>query len=271
VIKRSLACAAVAFCALAGQAQANSLAVNVEFQAFDPASLDALPGDEVIWSNIGGRTHTVTADNGTFDSGDLLDGHNFSFRFASTGRYTYHCTIHRGMVGEVDVRRVTLDPLPPGAVVSKSSVTVSGRTADPAAPVQIQASQDGVFKTIATATPSSDGNWSTVIRSASTIRVRAASGADLSETRRLLVINRTVRVHANRRSVAVDVEPSDPHALVALQYRLHDRFGWWRIATRRLDYLSEASFPLRRHRGVRARVVLLGPDHWTPVAISRVF
>jgi hypothetical protein len=87
----------------------------------------------------------------------------------------------------------------------------------------------------------------------------------------LLVINRTVKAHWTPHGLAVEVSPSDPNGLVALQFRLRDRFGWWRIAVKRLDYVSEATFRVKRRPGVPARVVLLGPDHWTPVAFSRVF
>jgi len=70
-----------------------------------------LPGDTVQWSNPSVRTHTVTADDGSFDSGELPSGSGFAHAFDAPGIYTYHCTIHAGMFGEVDVRRVTLGPV----------------------------------------------------------------------------------------------------------------------------------------------------------------
>ena len=50
------------------------LPVAVLFQAFSPTQIDALPGDTIQWSNGSERTHTVTADGGSFDSGDLPGG-----------------------------------------------------------------------------------------------------------------------------------------------------------------------------------------------------
>jgi plastocyanin len=263
--------AVVALAVGAPVAGARPLPVNVEFQAFAPDGLDALPGDTVTWHNIGGRTHTVTADAGAFDSGDLLDGQSFSYTFRTTGTYTYHCVIHPGMVGEVDVRLVTLDPLPPSAVLAKTAVSLTGRSADVTAPVVIEADSGSGFRQVATASVGSDGSWSASVVASRSARLRARSGADLSETRQLLVINRTVKAHWTPHGLAVEVSPSDPNGLVALQFRLRDRFGWWRIAVKRLDYVSEATFRVKRRPGVPARVVLLGPDHWTPVAFSRVF
>lgn len=46
--------------------------------------------------------------------------------------------MHAGMIGEVDVRRVTLEGLPTATVLAGSPVDFEGRTADPARPVIIQ-------------------------------------------------------------------------------------------------------------------------------------
>jgi plastocyanin len=59
---------------MAAPAGADTIPVAVLFQAFSPAQIDALPGDAIFWSNSSERTHTVTADDGSFDSGDLPGG-----------------------------------------------------------------------------------------------------------------------------------------------------------------------------------------------------
>jgi plastocyanin len=259
---------AIALLAATG-AGAQALPVTAEFQAFAPNALDALPGDTVTWSNHGGRTHTVTADNGEFDSGELSDGQTFTHTFTTTGTHTYHCIIHPGMIGQIDVYRVTLDLLPPAAVLANTNVVLSGRTADPTMPVRIERDTGTGFRTVTTASPQVDGTWSAKLVATRTARVRAASGAGVSETRRLLVIDRTLRLHVTTRNVGVEVVPADPYALVALQLRLRDRFGWWPVVVKRLDYLSEATFPINHRSRVLARIVLLGPDHWTPLALSR--
>jgi hypothetical protein len=97
---------------------------------------------------------------------------------------------------------------------------------------------------------------------------RAVSGADASQVRRLLVSDRHVVARASRGVVAVTVRPSDPYGRVMLQQRLRERFGWWPVARKRLDYLSEARFHVSRR--ARTRVVLVDRDGWTPLAVSRV-
>jgi hypothetical protein len=64
----------------------------------------------------------------------------------------------------------------------------------------------------------------------------------------------------------VRVTPPAPYGRVQLHAYRSERFGWWPDATRRLDYLSETTFPSKPRR----RVVLVDRDGWTPVATSRV-
>jgi hypothetical protein len=172
------------------------------------------------------------------------------------------------MTGEVDVRRVTLTPLPTGLVPAGQSVGVDGRTATPAVPVRVQRSTGGAFQTVATAIPRPDGTWSAKVTAVRTAQYRAVAGSDQSETRRLLVSDRKVLVSTTGHGLSVKVVPPDPYARIALELDLRERFGWWASARRKLDYLSEASFRIRRK--VRARVVLLASDGWTARAISRV-
>jgi plastocyanin len=267
-VRRSGVAALVALAVLvpAGSAAAADLTVTAEFQSFAPTSLDALPGDTVMWMNHSGRTHTVTADGGQFDSGDLVDGGEFSQTFTSPGAYPYHCTVHRGMVGEVDVRRVTLSALPPGLVRTGSRVEVEGRTANPDAPVHVEANTGSGFRGVATATPSADGSWQVRLTATKTATYRAVVGADVSETRRLIVSVQRVQVHATSLGISVRVVPPAPYARVALELYLRNRFGWWPTVNQRLDYLSQATFRVRGP--VRARVELLDRDGWTALAVS---
>jgi plastocyanin len=243
--------------------------VNIAFAAFSPTPLDVLPGETVLWSNVSVRRHTVTSDAGVFASGDLFAGNRFAWTFATVGAYPYHCTVHPGMVGEVDVRRVTLGPLPPAAVPAGTRVELTGRTADPSRPVRIERSGDGTaFTAVASAGADAAGNWSAAVRAERSGSYRAASGADVSETRPLLVTSRRIKLRRTRRGIRVTVTPSDPYAKVMLQRRERERFGWWPIARARLDYTSRAGFPVRS-RG-RYRAILLDRDGWSALATSRV-
>jgi plastocyanin len=243
--------------------------VNIQFSAYGPSQLDILPGETVAWTNVSLRTHTVTSYAGLFDSGKVPAGGHFTYRFKDPGVYTYHCTIHPSITGEVDVRRVILGPLPTAAVAAGSKVEFTGRTADPTQPVAIQRSTNGgAFSTIAHATPTRDGSWRTTVIAEATGDYRASAGGDTSGARRMLVGIRHVRIHPTRTGVGFTVTPSAPYANVLVEVFLRERFGWWPIARGRTDYVSEGE--ARIHRPARVRVVLVDTDGWTPIATSPV-
>ena len=268
-MRRALVVAAVAALVSAAPAAAapKQAEVSVQFSAYGPSQLDVLPGTSVVWSNVSQRTHTVTADDETFDSGHLDPGARFRVTFARPGTYTYHCTIHSSIRGEIDVRRVILDTLPTAAVPVGSNVDFSGRTAD-AKPIRIERRVSGSrFATVARAVAGRGGAWHVAVPATVTGDYRAVSGADASEVRRLLVGVRKVNVHVTRAGVAVEVTPSAPYAPILVEVYSRERFGWWPIAHRRLDYVSEAA--LHVPRGVQVRIVLVDRDGWTPIATSR--
>lgn len=95
--------------------------VDVRDNFFDPQTLHVDPGDSVIWTNEGARTHTVTSDTGDFDSGRLDPGETFSHTFSKEGYYYYHCRFHgakqSGMYGVVIVG----NPPPPKGGNGKKS------------------------------------------------------------------------------------------------------------------------------------------------------
>jgi hypothetical protein len=130
-----------------------------------------------------------------------------------------------------------------------------------------RAGKGGTYATVATATPTAAGDWSATITAGATADYRAASGGDVSEVRRVLVSDRRIKLRRTRHGIVVTVTPSDPYARVVLEARLRERFGWWPVARKRLDYLSQARFRLRRPARVRA--VLVDRDGWTPLATSR--
>jgi plastocyanin len=76
-------------------------AVAIAGFAFDPSTLEVTPGTEVTWTNQDSAQHTVTADDGSFDSGPIDQGATFSTTV--NGPVTYVCAIHPTMTGTIRV------------------------------------------------------------------------------------------------------------------------------------------------------------------------
>ena len=73
-------------------------------ESFQPPALEVAVGATVTWENIDGDDdHTVTADDGAFDSGVMLVGTAFEHTFEAPGTYPYFCAIHPEMVGTITV------------------------------------------------------------------------------------------------------------------------------------------------------------------------
>ena len=70
---------------------------------YAPATKKIDPGTWVTWSNNGTDAHTVTADDGSFDSANLDPSEGFSWYFDSPGTFTYTCAWHAWMTGKIVV------------------------------------------------------------------------------------------------------------------------------------------------------------------------
>jgi YVTN family beta-propeller protein len=81
---------------------ADAIEVRIERFSFGaPRTIGV--GQTVTWVNADSVTHTVTADDDSWDSGDLKPGHAFSKTFDAPGEYPYYCEIHPHMHGQVTV------------------------------------------------------------------------------------------------------------------------------------------------------------------------
>ncbi|HVU68608.1 MAG TPA: cupredoxin family copper-binding protein [Ktedonobacteraceae bacterium] len=78
--------------------------VAIASLAFSPTSLTVKVGTKVTWTNNDTVAHTVTSDQGAFDSGTLAVGQSFSFTFTKAGTYHYHCDIHPFMKATITVQ-----------------------------------------------------------------------------------------------------------------------------------------------------------------------
>jgi plastocyanin len=72
--------------------------------AYSPNPVTVAAGTMVTWTNNDSTSHTSTADGGAWSSPTLGPGQSFSATMSTRGTFTYHCTIHPGMVGTVTVQ-----------------------------------------------------------------------------------------------------------------------------------------------------------------------
>ena len=71
--------------------------------AFNPSTITVTAGTTIKWINKDPVSHTVTSDDGLFDSGTIASGGTYTHQFDNAGTYPYKCTIHQGMTGTVVV------------------------------------------------------------------------------------------------------------------------------------------------------------------------
>jgi plastocyanin len=72
--------------------------------AYAPNPITIGVGATITWTNNDTIAHTSTGDDGSWNSGTIEAGQRFSRTFPAAGTFSYHCTIHPGMVGSVTVR-----------------------------------------------------------------------------------------------------------------------------------------------------------------------
>ena len=77
--------------------------VEISGFAFVPATITIPVGTTVTWTNQDSAPHTVTSETDLFDSGRLSTNDSFSYTFTDRGTFSYYCTIHPYMKGEVIV------------------------------------------------------------------------------------------------------------------------------------------------------------------------
>lgn len=101
----------------AGGAGGEEATVTTKLLSFEPQKLTVEAGTTVTWTDSDEIAHTVTT--GTFKLGGddlrttenpdgtidepLSAGQEVSYTFTEPGTYTYYCSIHKGMTGEIVV------------------------------------------------------------------------------------------------------------------------------------------------------------------------
>lgn len=78
--------------------------VNISGFAFQSTNLTVKAGTTVTWTNKDSAPHTVTANDGSFDSGTMATNVTYSHTFSKTGTFSYYCTVHPSMKATVIVQ-----------------------------------------------------------------------------------------------------------------------------------------------------------------------
>jgi plastocyanin len=247
--------------------------VSMTFAVYEPPQIDVLAGDTVRWMNDSARNHTVTADDGTFDSGRIVSQAAFAHRYETAGSFPYHCTLHAGMAGEVDAHALLLAP-PLHPAGSGRPFPLTGRAALPSGTqVRVENDTGGGFVPAGTATVTPEGTFATQVTPQSTGTYRAVAGDAASPAVQLIVLDHTVTLSVRQRGrlneVVARVAPPSPGSDVVLQLRLRDRFGFFPVRHAKLDPASAVRFTVRLGHAVPARVRLTLPDRATALADSR--
>ena len=101
--------------------------------AFVPDTITIKTGDKVTFKNTGKVPHTATADAGSWDSGNLNAGQDFTTpAITQPGTISYKCTYHAslGMVGKIVVTGAATGPAastsPSASASASPSPTLTG-------------------------------------------------------------------------------------------------------------------------------------------------
>jgi plastocyanin len=87
----------------AGPTAPADTSVRMAGSRFEPSTLTVAVGETVRWFNDDALPHTVSATDGSWDSGNLAPGQAFERRFDTAGSYPYLCRYHPGMTGTIEV------------------------------------------------------------------------------------------------------------------------------------------------------------------------
>ena len=273
---KTLAAALLAALVLPAGAAAEIHEVAIPGTFYSPSELAVLVGDAVTWTNHDASTHTVTTVGSGFDSGFLAHDQSFTWTFDTEGTYSYVCTIHRFMQGEVDVYGIAFGPneaVPPGhspTLTPGQNVTLKGRAPAGSSSVTIERRlSDGSYLPETTVQPDADGAFSITVSPTLPTYYRAVAG-DRTSPDVLVSVSAVVRLRtAGWRGKAVVLEastsPAQEGAVVMLERYVRERFAWTPVGRKLLGARSLARFRYAPNHPVLVRVRLVeGVDGYGP-------
>jgi len=85
-------------------AAVGSNTVVIQNFSFHPATLTVAPGTRLTVTNRDNTAHTMSANDGAFDTGPIEGGRSVTVTVRRAGTHSYICKIHNTMKGTVVVR-----------------------------------------------------------------------------------------------------------------------------------------------------------------------
>ena len=86
------------------QPSAANVAVKIDNFVFGPQAITVPVGTTVTWTNSDDIPHTAVSTDGVFKSKVMDTDENFSYTFTKPGTYSYYCSVHPKMTGQVVVK-----------------------------------------------------------------------------------------------------------------------------------------------------------------------
>jgi len=86
------------------QPSAASVAVKIDNFVFGPQAITVPVGTTVTWTNSDDIPHTAVSTEGVFKSKVMDTNEKFSYTFTTAGTYSYYCSVHPKMTGQVLVK-----------------------------------------------------------------------------------------------------------------------------------------------------------------------
>ncbi|MFO1352458.1 MAG: cupredoxin family copper-binding protein [Gammaproteobacteria bacterium] len=78
--------------------------VEIKDFAFRPEMIIVRAGATVVWRNQDIVPHTATAQDASWDTGEIARSADQALRFEYPGRYAYRCRFHPAMHGVIEVK-----------------------------------------------------------------------------------------------------------------------------------------------------------------------
>jgi plastocyanin len=103
---------------------------------FDPPELTVAAGTTLLVANVGGKPHTLTADDGSFDTGTITPGaeggrfagKNASVTLTEPGTFKFHCEVHpAAMKGVVTVTGEAAGEAPAAASAGPREIDIGAQ------------------------------------------------------------------------------------------------------------------------------------------------